>query len=439
MSAWLHQKLAFWFPAVGESWRSGLDRALVYANLRRQRVLVWVFISFHLAIISQSFLRKRFLFGSSYIGSGHLGIMLICVIILFGLGRPASEEEINRRYRLCEGVVFFLMILGMGLQISFLLPDELSIGPYILTVFLSAAFFYLPGPQLLALFGLAWSLLLAMVWRFSTEMHFPLEMVIIGTLCTLIAVIIARGTYVSFVNEFLSRMIIERNKQQQRELKTLNEISARLAHEFRNPLMSAGGFARRLFTSMSPEDPNRAKAEIIVKEVGRLETILRMILNYMKPLELNRSPIDPNQLVKAALQSMATEIEERKTRLDLQLDPELPEISADREFMTRVIKVLLKNAMNQMPDGATLSIATLQEDKMFKLVMRYPVLQMSSDGVEDFFYPFTTTRVAQDVQPDTVDLPKSKILVEKHGGQVNVGLQSSGEILVQVSLPLISV
>ncbi len=70
------------------------------------------------------------------------------------------------------------------------------------------------------------------------------------------------------------------------EIKTLREVSARLAHEIRNPLMSAGGFARRLLGSMSQADPNRTKVEIIVKEVGRLEAILRMILIYIQPLEL---------------------------------------------------------------------------------------------------------------------------------------------------------
>nr|MBL0713620.1 PAS domain S-box protein [Desulfobacterales bacterium] len=38
--------------------------------------------------------------------------------------------------------------------------------------------------------------------------------------------------------------------------KTITEVSARLAHEIRNPLMSAGSFARRLLSSMAPDDPN---------------------------------------------------------------------------------------------------------------------------------------------------------------------------------------
>jgi K+-sensing histidine kinase KdpD len=107
--------------------------------------------------------------------------------------------------------------------------------------------------------------------------------------------------------------------------------------------------------------------------------------------------------------------------------------------MEQVVEVLLKNAVNQMPAEATLSIATLQEYNMFKLAMCYPVLHMSADDVEDFFYPFTTSIKGQDTAHDTVDIPRSKIVVEKHGGEVNVRLQDSREILIHVSLPLTSI
>ncbi len=437
MIAWVRQKLASRFPAVGGSGQSELDRILVYANLRRQHVLIWVCVSFHLAIICQDFARTGSIY-SPYIETGHLGILFCCIICLFTIGRPTSAAEIDRRHRFCEGVVFVLIFLGAGLQTGFVIPGELATIPYVLIIFLSAAFFYLDGLKLFALFGLAWSVWLAMVWRFSSKSGFLTEIVIAGTVGTVVAMIIAHTTYVTFVKDFLSWAIIEQQKQQQRELKTLNEVSARLAHEIRNPLMSAGGFARRLSSSMSPGDPNRAKAEVIVKEVGRLEAILSVILNYLKPLELNRSPANPNELVTRALHSMSAKIQKRKTGLDLHLRPELPEISVDPTLMKEAMEVLFNDALNRMPDEATLFVATLQENNVFKLVIRYPAMHMSADDVEDFFYPFTTSRIEYDDGHDAVDLPKCRIIVEKHRGEINVTLQESDKILIQVSLPLTS-
>ncbi len=172
--------------------------------------------------------------------------------------------------------------------------------------------------------------------------------------------------------------------------------------------------------------------------MGRLEAILSVILNYLKPLELNRSPANPNELVTRALHSMSAKIQKRKTGLDLHLRPELPEISVDPTLMKEAMEVLFNDALNRMPDEATLFVATLQENNVFKLVIRYPAMHMSADDVEDFFYPFTTSRIEYDDGHDAVDLPKCRIIVEKHRGEINVTLQESDKILIQVSLPLTS-
>lgn len=147
---------------------------------------------------------------------------------------------------------------------------------------------------------------------------------------------------------------------------------------------------------------------------------------------------DPNKLVTTALHGMSAEIEKRKIRLDLHLGPDLQMISVDPELMEEAMEVLLNDALNRMPDEATLFVAALQENNMFKLVIRYPAVHMSADDVEDFFYPFTTSRLERDDGHDAVDLPKSRIILEKHGGEINVTLQESSVILVQVSLPLTS-
>ena len=50
-------------------------------------------------------------------------------------------------------------------------------------------------------------------------------------------------------------------------LAQLGRMAASLAHEIRNPLVSAGGFARRLLSSMNPSDPNREKVEKATSKV----------------------------------------------------------------------------------------------------------------------------------------------------------------------------
>lgn len=216
------------------------------------------------------------------------------------------------------------------------------------------------------------------------------------------------------------------------EQKTITEVSARLAHEIRNPLVSAGGFARRLLGTMDPNDPNRAKVEIIVKEVRRLEMILRMILNYLQPVKLYLSKSDPNTLVEDALNAVETELKESRVKVRLDLSPDLPEVTVDRLQVELVLETLIKQAINQIKDGEELFIGTSAGDGVLKLVMKYPVKHVSRDDVEHFFYPFTSSEKAY----DTADLPLSKIIVNKHGGDIDVGLERPDTLILRILLPL---
>ena len=213
--------------------------------------------------------------------------------------------------------------------------------------------------------------------------------------------------------------------------KTVTEISTRLAHEIRNPLMAAGGFARRLLSSMPPDDPNRNKVEIIVQEVSRLEAILRMILNYIQPIDIDLSPVEPNRLVESVARAVDTKIEEKNLRIDLQLTPGLPKIAADSSHMEEVLLALLTNAIHQMVSGATLTVSTCEANGLFKLMMHYAVEQISTDDAKDIFYPFTSSSMIS----DTVDVSTSRAIVHRHGGTLNGRIEGSGEFTIEMSLP----
>jgi PAS domain S-box-containing protein len=233
------------------------------------------------------------------------------------------------------------------------------------------------------------------------------------------------------IMDVTQRVKLQEKLLQVEGLKTIAEVSARLAHEIRNPLMSAGGFARRLLSSMSPSDPNRNKVEIIVHEVSRLESILRMILNYMHPLELNLSLVEANSWVEKAVSAVVENADRKGIGITTQLDPGLSKISIDYEQMVDSLITLLQNAIHQMEKRSNLSIITCREGGIFKLTIRYPVKNIPHDDIKAFFYPFTTSPMIL----DTVDLSIAKALINKHNGIIRADLKDSNEMIIEISLP----
>ena len=214
---------------------------------------------------------------------------------------------------------------------------------------------------------------------------------------------------------------------QTEELKTLSNISARLAHEIRNPLTSAGGFARRVLQEMQEDDPQRKRVEIIVQEVGRLEQILKMILSYLQPVELELSEVDLNQLLQEAIKCSEEQFSCHDIQVEFDFDPALPTIRADRGRLHHALEVLLRNACNHMPEQSRLRVTTGWNGAVI-VKLSYPALHLTGDDVDHFFYPF----IGGELGEADLEVPMTKVVIHKHGGTIDIERNKQNEIVITI-------
>lgn len=215
------------------------------------------------------------------------------------------------------------------------------------------------------------------------------------------------------------------------EIRILGEVSARLAHEIRNPLATAGGFARRLRDSLPPGDPNLRIANIIVEEVARLEAILRVILSSITPISLSIGEVDFNKLLRSLIRGLDDDMKAKKIRIEVFLSSAVPVIQADERLLGKAFENLLKNAIVGMPEGEDLSVTTSREDDHVVVSLGYRLESFSDEDFEQFFYP----RFESKAGPELPELPLSKIIIHRHGGKVDVLRKGGGKVLLRIELP----
>src|SRR4030042_3427987 len=109
----------------------------------------------------------------------------------------------------------------------------------------------------------------------------------------------ATGQFIGTVN--IMSDITELKNLRERVIKTermaaLGEVAARVAHEIRNPLVSLGGFARRLEKKL--EGNLKEYADIVANEVLKLEGILNEILGFVKETRLNKETVNSGKLLE---------------------------------------------------------------------------------------------------------------------------------------------
>ena len=146
------------------------------------------------------------------------------------------------------------------------------------------------------------------------------------------------------------------------KLSAVGEMAAKVAHEFRTPLVTIGGFSNTLWKSMPPDAPERQYLEIIREEVRRLELIVSEILEYVKPVKLETHPCDVNLLVDDALRPHREQIARNGIELELRPGEGLPVVMVDKYQIHQVLTNLIVNALQALEyvprDARQLTLST---------------------------------------------------------------------------------
>ena len=117
------------------------------------------------------------------------------------------------------------------------------------------------------------------------------------------------------------------------------------------------------------------------------------------------------------------------------LSPDLPEITADPSQLNQVLVNLVVNAIQAMPNGGTLRIATCSENKSIKLVVEDTGIGMREDVLKQVFIPFFTTK---DIDIGTgLGLPVAHGIIASHGGTIDVTSTVGQGTRFEIQLPLI--
>jgi len=226
-------------------------------------------------------------------------------------------------------------------------------------------------------------------------------------------------------SEIEDRKRLEQALVQREKLETLGAIAAEVAHEIRNPLVSIGGFARRLRERF----PNSPECEIILNESQRLEKILTRIRNYLKPVEICPQECSVNKIIADCVALLSPEMDRRQIMCQLDLDPKLSVVSADPSMLAQIFINLIRNASEAMIEGEILNIRTFEREQDLQIEFKNKVAGAKIKQPELLFMPFAEGG-------RSLGLPLSYKLLEDMGGLLSV-TQEQDFMIFTVSLPKI--
>jgi two-component system, NtrC family, sensor histidine kinase HydH len=222
----------------------------------------------------------------------------------------------------------------------------------------------------------------------------------------------------------------------QEKMVALGELSTHIAHEIKNPLVSIGGFARRLDRAIPDESQEKRYTETIIKEVRRLEKILDDIHTYTHDESLAFKEWDLREILEESVSMVSEGVHGEGIQIVKQFAEELPKVRGDYHQLKQAFSNLISNAYQAMDGKGTLSIRIHPISKDGSSFIRVEV-QDTGNGIDpenlhNIFNPFYSTKDAR----LGLGLPIVHKIILSHRGQIEVDNTPGEGVTFIITLPV---
>ena len=219
------------------------------------------------------------------------------------------------------------------------------------------------------------------------------------------------------------------------------EVARRLAHEIKNPLtpiqLSAEQLRRKLLPGLDTEHARLLEraTHTIVQQVDAMKQMVNAFSDYARAPEVQLARFSLNQLTAEVVELYR--LQDPGVAIVLELDPELPEIEADRGRVRQILANLLSNGIEALAGvaGAAITVRT-----RWLRTVKPPQAEITvSDNGPGFredilrraFEPYVTSKA----RGTGLGLAIVQRIVEEHGGRINAENLATGGARVRVLLP----
>jgi two-component system sensor histidine kinase PilS (NtrC family) len=212
-------------------------------------------------------------------------------------------------------------------------------------------------------------------------------------------------------------------------LASLGRMAANIAHEIRNPLAALSG-AVEVMAAGAADDTRDRLAQIVLKETGRLNGIIREFLEYSRPTPLNRTAVNVAEMVDEVLVLLEHQVGPGTLKTVREFPPGLT-WTVDRQQFRQAVWNLCLNAVQAMPEGGELRVTMAV--RAARLVLR---VHDSGEGIPaadlgQIFEPFYSTKSGG----SGLGLALVHRIVQEHGGDIDVDSRPGAGSTFTVRLP----
>ena len=221
------------------------------------------------------------------------------------------------------------------------------------------------------------------------------------------------------------------------KINALGTMAASMAHEIKNPLSSMKVLAQLMPSKYNEKEFREKIIEIVPKEVARIDRVIESLLNFTRTSTPQFTDINLNQLIEKDVKYFSAQANNAGIKINAAY-AQIPQIKCDPDQLTQVFSNLLLNAIQSMPEGGDLNIATSEGDKIENILQTVKITVtdtgygISKETLKKLFDPFFTTKHGG----TGLGLTISKNIIDGHGGAISINSAPGKGTTFTIILPV---
>jgi signal transduction histidine kinase len=234
------------------------------------------------------------------------------------------------------------------------------------------------------------------------------------------------------------RAELEEKLRQSEKLAAIGQLAAGVAHELGTPLGVIAGRAQRARRGVPEGSQAATEMESLLAELGRVEHIVRQLLNFARRNPLNRRDVSLPALMADVVSRVR--MGEQRPEIEVQAAPTDPSstftIRADPARLEQALGNLLENAIHAARERVTVAWRRIAEDcrAMLEITVADDGPGIAEAHVDRLFEPFFTTKPTG--EGTGLGLAVAHVAIEDHGGELRLDRGWSPGTRFVVTLPL---
>lgn len=221
---------------------------------------------------------------------------------------------------------------------------------------------------------------------------------------------------------------------QSAKLAAIGELAANVAHEINNPMTSILGYATLMLDEGVDATTVTEYLKTIQSEALRIRETVRALLDFSRQRDFTMERVDVAQTVKDTLALVRRHAALSNIAIEEKYDPELPPVEVDVPQCKQVFLNLITNALDAMPHGGTLTVATVRDGEFVRVDFADTGAGIPEANLARIFDPFFTTKPA--VKGTGLGLSVSLGIIQSHGGTIDVRSEVGRGSVFSVKLPI---